>query len=97
MKNKFLLFAAAITLSTSGLFAANLNSNKINTIAVQADATTKITSEDIYVYLSDHGVEATQIWQISGSENYGAIDVKGVRWIVYVENGIVGGMDEMGL
>jgi hypothetical protein len=94
MKNKFLLLVAAITLSTSGLFAANLSSNKVNAIAIHADATTKLTSEDIYVYLSDNGIQAVQIWQISGTENYGASDIKGIRYTVYVQNGIITGWDQ---
>ena len=95
MKNKFLLLGAAIILSTSNFFAANLTSNKVNTIAASADVATKLTAEDIYVYLSDYGIQAVQIWQISGTENYGAVDCKGLRWVVYVSNGIITGHDEV--
>jgi hypothetical protein len=97
MKNKFLLLAAALVLSTTATFATN------NTVETTDNGVSAVApkSEDMIVlirqYMSAHDICCTYICQQQGTTNYLVKDTYGLSYIVYVSDGVIIGHDEVDL
>lgn len=95
MKNKFLLLAAALVLSTTTVFATSQSqASTLNPeTEVQGQRTGDMTSQ-IKEYMADRGVTVVFIIEEQGTQNYIVRDVLDVWYRVYTCDGVIYGADE---
>ncbi len=97
MKNKFLLLATALVLSTTATFASNNFAISNLGMSVSETDTKSDMIEQVRSYMLSYNIEAVYICEEAGTSNYLGKDSDGIWYRVFVQNGIVVGMSEADL
>lgn len=96
MKNKFLLLAAALILSTA-TFAINQVSASNSCIVVSEDESKPELDvfEQIRIYMNNYDIAIVYVCPEQGTTNYFAKDTYGIWYRVYNVNGIWNGYEQV--
>lgn len=96
MKNKFLLLAAALVLSTTTFASNQAPLSNTNTVDVDATASkNQVTVEDVRDYMESFNIMACFIGEEPGTSNYLVKDYYGVWYRVYVSSELIGGYQQV--
>jgi hypothetical protein len=95
MKNKFLLLVAAIVMSVSTAFASNMSA--ISPIANKAKETSVSTDmyNQVVAYMNSQDIAIVSGYPLPESENYHVTDTFGLNYVVYIQCGLIKGMQEV--
>jgi hypothetical protein len=95
MKNKFLLLVTALVISTTVTFASNKITGSDSGIVTYATNATSETTEIVHDYMVSQNIMPAYITRDAGTSNYRVKDCDGVWYIVYIDNGVIRGHEEV--
>lgn len=94
MKNRTLLFAAALLFAISPVIAGNQIKSQMSQTNIASPEQCGVTYDQIYQYMFNQGIVVTAFIDIEGSCNVYCKSTTGKLYIVYVLDGIIVGHDD---